>query len=179
GPGYLLIPHAKQSEHEITTTKYKNRKKRAKRSLIPNLPRTQERSARFLVLATLRRLNLIESQLEITKTESCLIALSAKFAVKTPLTCLSPMTPYILAPRSVYAFIRCLVFLPQNSSSLESWNERRDSSARFGDLGKDRRIGRSLYSKLRGGKSSRNELLSFISFIPFVLQIFSSYSPKF
>ncbi|CAN7125481.1 unnamed protein product, partial [Brassica rapa subsp. narinosa] len=48
-----------------------------------------ELSARFLVLATLRRLNLIESQLEITKTESCLNR---------------SKTPYILAPRSVYAF---------------------------------------------------------------------------
>ena len=33
----------------------------------------------------LRLQNLVESQLEITKTESCLIALSAKFAVKSPL----------------------------------------------------------------------------------------------
>ncbi|KAG5384241.1 hypothetical protein IGI04_035711 [Brassica rapa subsp. trilocularis] len=59
GPGDLLIPHAKQSEHEITTTKYKN-------------PWARELSAKFLVLATLRRLNLIELQFEITKTEICL-----------------------------------------------------------------------------------------------------------
>ena len=42
----------------------------------------QELSARFLFLKTLRWLNLIESQLEITKTKSCLIALRAKFVLK-------------------------------------------------------------------------------------------------
>ncbi|KAG5374324.1 hypothetical protein IGI04_042363 [Brassica rapa subsp. trilocularis] len=74
----------------ITTIKIRNRKE-SKVDLIPNLPWARELSARFLVLATLRRLNLIESQLEITKTEIL------------PL-CSSPRTPYILAPRSVYAF---------------------------------------------------------------------------
>ncbi|KAF3490376.1 hypothetical protein F2Q69_00052149 [Brassica cretica] len=54
--------------------------------------------------SNLRLQNLVESQLEMTKTESCLIALSAKFALKSPPPCLSPRTPYILAPRSVYAF---------------------------------------------------------------------------
>ncbi|KAG5378333.1 hypothetical protein IGI04_026175 [Brassica rapa subsp. trilocularis] len=86
---------------------------RAKRNLIPNLRISvynkvlawvRELSARFLVLKTLRRLNLIESHLEISKTESCLIALSAKFAVKKSSLCLSPSTPYIFATRSVYAF---------------------------------------------------------------------------
>ena len=56
----------------------------------------------------LRLENLVESQLEIKKTESCLIAISAKFAVKKVLFfCLSPRTPYILAPRSVYTFPFC------------------------------------------------------------------------
>ncbi|CAN6814187.1 unnamed protein product, partial [Brassica oleracea] len=43
----------------------------------------------------LRLQNLVESQLEITKTKSCLIALSAKFAPKKFPLCLSPRTPYI------------------------------------------------------------------------------------
>ncbi|KAF2610524.1 hypothetical protein F2Q70_00012326 [Brassica cretica] len=48
----------------------------------------------------LRLQYLVESQLEITKTESCLNALSAKFALKkfSDLHCLSPSTPYILTP---------------------------------------------------------------------------------
>ncbi|KAF2619087.1 hypothetical protein F2Q68_00039756 [Brassica cretica] len=46
----------------------------------------------------LRLQNLVESQLEITKTKSCLIALRAKFAVSRIPLCLSPRTPYILAP---------------------------------------------------------------------------------
>ncbi|KAF2534023.1 hypothetical protein F2Q70_00029844 [Brassica cretica] len=50
----------------------------------------------------LRLRNLVESQLEITKMERCLIALSAKFALeKFLLLCLSPRTPYILPPRLV------------------------------------------------------------------------------
>ena len=54
----------------------------------------------------LRLENLVESQLKITKTESCLNALSAKFALKKILfLCLSPKTPYILPPRSVRAFL--------------------------------------------------------------------------
>ena len=54
----------------------------------------------------LRLQNLVESQLEITKTESCLNARSAKFALKkfSDPHCLSPKTPYILIPRSVCAF---------------------------------------------------------------------------
>ncbi|KAF3578795.1 hypothetical protein DY000_02031735 [Brassica cretica] len=47
----------------------------------------------------LRLQNLVESQLEITKTESYLIALSAKFALQKSSRCFSPRTPYILAPR--------------------------------------------------------------------------------
>ncbi|KAG5410622.1 hypothetical protein IGI04_006941 [Brassica rapa subsp. trilocularis] len=88
----------------ITTIKYK-KSKREQKDLIPNLPWARELLARFLVLATQRRLNLIESQLEITKTENCLNALNAKFSLKNPLFLRSsPRTPYILAPRSVYAF---------------------------------------------------------------------------
>ncbi|KAG5397524.1 hypothetical protein IGI04_019338, partial [Brassica rapa subsp. trilocularis] len=74
----------------ITTIKVRNRKEREQTW-------ARELSARFLVLATLRRLNLIESQLEITKTENCL-------SCSNFLLCSSPRTPYILAPRSVYAF---------------------------------------------------------------------------
>ncbi|KAF2617732.1 hypothetical protein F2Q68_00039505 [Brassica cretica] len=47
----------------------------------------------------LRLQNLVESQLEITKTESCLIALSSKFALQKSPPCFSPRTPHILAPR--------------------------------------------------------------------------------
>ncbi|KAG5400095.1 hypothetical protein IGI04_014702 [Brassica rapa subsp. trilocularis] len=62
GPGDLLIPHAKQSEHDISTTKYKNPKKRAN------------------------------------------LGSRAVGEIPIPSPCLSPRTPYILAPRSVYAF---------------------------------------------------------------------------
>ncbi|KAG5383555.1 hypothetical protein IGI04_035025, partial [Brassica rapa subsp. trilocularis] len=85
GPEYLLIPHAKQSENEITTAKFKNRKKRAKRSLIPNL--------RMSVFTTRYKPGL----------ESFL------------LSCHSPRTPYIFAPRSVYAF----TFLPLSRHSIK------------------------------------------------------------
>ncbi|KAG5384083.1 hypothetical protein IGI04_035553 [Brassica rapa subsp. trilocularis] len=64
----------------ITTIKYKKSKREQRRSysefayerLQQGISLARELSARFLVLATLRRLNLIESQLEITKTENCL-----------------------------------------------------------------------------------------------------------
>ncbi|KAF2563553.1 hypothetical protein F2Q70_00016670 [Brassica cretica] len=41
--------------------------------------------------------NVVDSQLEMTKTKSCLIALSTKFALSPISLCLSPRTPYILA----------------------------------------------------------------------------------
>ncbi|KAF3492605.1 hypothetical protein DY000_02052873 [Brassica cretica] len=63
----------------------------------------------------LRMQNLVESQLEITKTKNCLISLSAKFALKKFLWCLSPRTPYILAPRPVHAFS----LLPLSRDSLK------------------------------------------------------------
>ncbi|KAF2562829.1 hypothetical protein F2Q70_00016669 [Brassica cretica] len=43
--------------------------------------------------------NVVDSQLEMTKTKSCLIALSTKFALSPISLCLSPRTPYILALR--------------------------------------------------------------------------------
>ncbi|KAG5393749.1 hypothetical protein IGI04_023712 [Brassica rapa subsp. trilocularis] len=76
----------------ITTIKIRTQKKRAKKILFRICL-----SARFLVLVTLRRLNLIESQLEITKTEKCLNCSNSP-------PCSSPRTPYILAPRLVYVF---------------------------------------------------------------------------
>ncbi|KAF3502334.1 hypothetical protein F2Q69_00042260 [Brassica cretica] len=78
--GYLLIPHAKQSEHEVEASAMR---------AVGKIPSSNN----------LRQQNLVESQLEITKTESCLIALSDKFALNVPPPCLSPRTPYILAPR--------------------------------------------------------------------------------
>ncbi|KAF3493226.1 hypothetical protein DY000_02053089 [Brassica cretica] len=50
----------------------------------------------------LRLQNLVESQLEITKTKSCLNALSAKFALKNSLSGLLPRIPYILPPRYMH-----------------------------------------------------------------------------
>ncbi|KAF3549813.1 hypothetical protein DY000_02007110 [Brassica cretica] len=61
----------------------------------------------------LRLHNLVELQLEITKTESCLNALSAKFALKkfsekVLSLCLSPRTPYILPPRNGTALVQIM-----------------------------------------------------------------------
>ena len=81
-------PHAKQSEHEIKTRKLRNRKKRAKRSLIPNLrisvynkvgASATRAFGEFPNFNNLRLSNLVESQLEITKAKSCLIALKSFF----------------------------------------------------------------------------------------------------
>ena len=79
---------------------------RARRSLIPNLLMSVYNKVRasatravgeFPSSNNLRLQNLVESQLEITKTESCLIALNAKFALKkfsfVPLTQNSLYTP--------------------------------------------------------------------------------------
>ncbi|KAF3505882.1 hypothetical protein F2Q69_00007081 [Brassica cretica] len=71
-------PHGKQSEHERAL---------ATRAV-----------GEFPSSNNLRLQNLVESQLKITKTESYLNALSAKFSLKKSLFCLSPRTPYILAP---------------------------------------------------------------------------------
>ena len=69
----MLISHAKQSEHEITTTKYKNRKKRAKRRLILSLRMSVYNKVgasatravgEFPSFNNLRLQNLVESQLE-------------------------------------------------------------------------------------------------------------------
>ncbi|KAF3549665.1 hypothetical protein DY000_02007839 [Brassica cretica] len=95
-------PHGKQSEHERAL---------ATRAV-----------GEFPSSNNLRLQNLVESQLKITKTESCLNALSAKFSLKKSLFCLSPRTPYILAPRLVYAFP--LLPLSRHSSKMEIFQLR-------------------------------------------------------
>ncbi|KAF3488822.1 hypothetical protein F2Q69_00054445 [Brassica cretica] len=80
----------------------------------------------------LRLQNLVESQLDIRNTESCLIALSAKFALKSPPPCLSPRTPYILAPRN--GGEREMVSLRYSGDSIEGWTRMHElmSYRRFG-----------------------------------------------
>ncbi|KAF2553061.1 hypothetical protein F2Q68_00035735 [Brassica cretica] len=106
-------PYAKQSKQEIKTRKIRNRKESKKESYSEFAYERYNKVEASAMRAVgeipssnnLRLQNLVESQLEITKMESCLNALSAKFALSRILLCLSPRTPYILAPRNL-TFIR-------------------------------------------------------------------------
>ena len=83
-------PNAKQSEPEIKTRKIRNRKKEQKESYSEFAYERYNKVEASAMIAVseipssnnLRLQNLVESQLEITKTESCLNALSAKFALE-------------------------------------------------------------------------------------------------
>ena len=86
--------------HNENDENIRNHKKRAKKSLIPDLRMSVYNKVGALAIRAigefpssnnLKLQNLVESLLEITKTESCLIALSAMFALeKFLLLCLSP-----------------------------------------------------------------------------------------
>ena len=86
-------PHAKKSEHKIKTRKIRNRKKEQNLSYSKFMYERYNKVEASAMRAVgeipssnnLRLQNLVESQLEITKTESSLDALSAKFALKSSL----------------------------------------------------------------------------------------------